>query len=266
MNNVFQEPAQGAFAPDARRLMLIGRPGLFNECLSRMFTERGFETVLQPVADAISRLPFTPELAVFCISRFDGDLLVRTRQRIGELRGLVPELPIMMLFEEAGQEELRDIAQLPVTATVIGLPSMNVAVAAIQFILVNGPSMTVDIRLGRSKPADNGETGQAAVFASYEPAEPRDGRFTEREAAVLERLLRGQPNKIIAHALGVSESTVKVHLRSIMSKLKVTNRTQIVCTLTSHPETRPETRAIELPKTPPAQPVWSIHPSTSPEA
>ncbi len=231
-----------------------------------MFTERGFETVLQPVTDGISCLSFTPELAVFCISRFDGDLLVRTRQRIGELRGFVPELPIMMLFEEAGQAELRDIAQLPVTATVIGLPSINVAVAAIQFVLVNGPRMTIDIRLGRSTTGDNRETGQAAACATYEMGERHDCRFTEREAAVLERLRRGQPNKIIAHALGVSESTVKVHLRSIMSKLKVSNRTQIVCTLVDRAEARPEARAIELPKSPPAQPVWSAHPSTSPEA
>lgn len=266
MNNVLQEPDQGASAHDTHRLMLIGRPGLFNECLSQMFTERGFETVLQPVSDGISRLSFTPELAVFCMSRFDGDLLARTRQRIDELRSFVPELPIMMLFEEAGQAELRDIAQLRVTATVIGLPSINVAVAAIQFVLVNGPSMTVNIRLGRSTTADNGETSQAAVYASYEVSQKRDSRFTEREAAVLERLRRGQPNKIIAHALGVSESTVKVHLRSIMSKLKVTNRTQIVCTLVNHEETRPGAGAIELPKTPPAQAVWSIHPSTSPEA
>ena len=54
-------------------------------------------------------------------------------------------------------------------------------------------------------------------------------QFTPSELAVLDRLKLGKANKIIAHELGVSESTVKVHIGRIMRKLKVTNRTQIVC-------------------------------------
>jgi DNA-binding NarL/FixJ family response regulator len=231
-----------------------------------MFTERGFETLLQPIADRITGLAFTPELAVFCINQFDADLLVRTRQRIGELQDLVPDLPIMMLFEEAGQAELRDIAQLHITATVIGVPSINVAVAAIQFVLVNGPNATVEIRLDRRGAGDNSATGQVAGYASEETSQPHDSRFTQREAAVLERLRQGQPNKIIAHALGVSESTVKVHLRSIMSKLKVRNRTQIVCILAKRPEGPADARATQLSNSLPAQALWSIRPVSAPEA
>jgi DNA-binding NarL/FixJ family response regulator len=36
----------------------------------------------------------------------------------------------------------------------------------------------------------------------------------------------GKPNKIIAYELGMSESTVKVHVRNIMQKMGATNRTQ----------------------------------------
>jgi len=79
-------------------------------------------------------------------------------------------------------------------------------------------------------------------------------------------LRQGEPNKIIAHELGVSESTVKVHLRSIMSKLKVSNRTQIVCTL-AQPTTRAgEAHAAQLLTSHPAQAVWSIHTANAPEA
>jgi DNA-binding NarL/FixJ family response regulator len=54
-------------------------------------------------------------------------------------------------------------------------------------------------------------------------------QFTRNELAILDRLKLGKANKIIAHELGVSESTVKVHIGRIMRKLKVTNRTQVVC-------------------------------------
>lgn len=266
MSNLAQKPDTNVPAADRHRLMLIGRPGLFNECLSRMFTERGFETALQPIGDPIERLAFTPELAVFCINQFDPDLLLRTRQRIEELHALVPDLPIMTLFEEAGRTELRDISQLDITATVVGVPSINIAVAAVQFVIVNGPRTTIDIRLGRRATAEDVATGQPVSYASDEVSEPHDSRFTERESAVLERLRQGQPNKVIAHALGVSESTVKVHLRSIMSKLKVSNRTQIVCMLAGSQDARRDSRVIELPKSLTAQAGWSVRPSTAPEA
>ncbi|HEY1885405.1 MAG TPA: response regulator transcription factor [Roseiarcus sp.] len=61
-------------------------------------------------------------------------------------------------------------------------------------------------------------------------AEPvPSGEFTGNEMAVLDRLKVGKANKIIAHELGLSESTVKVHVGKIMKKLHVTNRTQVVC-------------------------------------
>ncbi|WP_162937630.1 LuxR C-terminal-related transcriptional regulator [Indioceanicola profundi] len=47
-----------------------------------------------------------------------------------------------------------------------------------------------------------------------------------RETQILRALLDGESNKVIANALRIREATVKVHLKSLMRKLKVTNRTQ----------------------------------------
>jgi DNA-binding NarL/FixJ family response regulator len=49
--------------------------------------------------------------------------------------------------------------------------------------------------------------------------------LTSRELEVFELVRRGKSNKIIAYELGVQESTVKVHTRKIMTKLKAINRT-----------------------------------------
>jgi DNA-binding NarL/FixJ family response regulator len=54
-------------------------------------------------------------------------------------------------------------------------------------------------------------------------------QFTPRELAVLERLSLGKANKTIAYELQMSESTVKVRIKSIMTKLKATNRTEVIC-------------------------------------
>jgi DNA-binding NarL/FixJ family response regulator len=52
--------------------------------------------------------------------------------------------------------------------------------------------------------------------------------FTPRQNEVLSLLCDGYSNKLIAYHLGMSEATVKVHVRAMMKKLKVTNRTQVV--------------------------------------
>ncbi|WP_412033620.1 LuxR C-terminal-related transcriptional regulator [Mesorhizobium sp. BH1-1-5] len=56
---------------------------------------------------------------------------------------------------------------------------------------------------------------------------PLTTMFTHRQAEVAQALRRGKANKIIAYELNLRESTVKVHIRNIMKKLKATNRTEV---------------------------------------
>lgn len=58
-------------------------------------------------------------------------------------------------------------------------------------------------------------------------------QFTNRQMAVARALQRGAANKTIAYELNLCESTVKVHIRTIMRKVKATNRTQAALRLDS---------------------------------
>lgn len=50
--------------------------------------------------------------------------------------------------------------------------------------------------------------------------------LTERERQILQCLLNGYSNKLIARALDITEGTVKVHLKGLMKKIDANNRTQ----------------------------------------
>ena len=50
--------------------------------------------------------------------------------------------------------------------------------------------------------------------------------LSEREITTLRYLLVGHPNKVIARRLEISEATVKVYVKAILRKLRVSNRTQ----------------------------------------
>jgi two-component system, NarL family, nitrate/nitrite response regulator NarL len=50
--------------------------------------------------------------------------------------------------------------------------------------------------------------------------------ISPQQVAVLQCLLSGASNKEIARKLAISDGTVKVHIRVLLSKLKLKNRTQ----------------------------------------
>jgi DNA-binding NarL/FixJ family response regulator len=52
-------------------------------------------------------------------------------------------------------------------------------------------------------------------------------RLTDREVQVLELVTDGQRNREIAVELGISENTVKFHLKNIVEKLHAQNRAEL---------------------------------------
>lgn len=61
------------------------------------------------------------------------------------------------------------------------------------------------------------------------PASGQSSQFpmlSAREESILDGLVRGLSNKQIARECGITEATVKVHMKSILRKIQVSNRTQ----------------------------------------
>lgn len=68
-----------------------------------------------------------------------------------------------------------------------------------------------------------------------EPAGKPDGeRLSPREKEILSCLARGESNKEIARLLDVAESTVKIHVQSILRKLNLTSRVQAAVYAVEH--------------------------------
>ena len=62
---------------------------------------------------------------------------------------------------------------------------------------------------------------------SIEPAEESPfAKLTPRENEILALLAEGQSNKVIARNLGISDGTVKLHVKSILRKLGVHSRVE----------------------------------------
>ena len=63
--------------------------------------------------------------------------------------------------------------------------------------------------------------------ASDAQVEPEKmSQLSGREASILSGLVQGSSNKVIAKQLKITEATVKVHVKAILRKIRVKNRTQ----------------------------------------
>lgn len=62
--------------------------------------------------------------------------------------------------------------------------------------------------------------------ASAQPHSPGPEALTPQEVRLLQFMADGLANKAIAQAMGLSENTVKYHIKNIMQKLGVHNRTE----------------------------------------
>ena len=79
--------------------------------------------------------------------------------------------------------------------------------------VLNGEIYVPDaVFLPQSQPAGNGESAP----------------LTSRQLQILPLLAEGMPNKRIADALGLTEGTVKQHLKDLFRRLNANNRTQAV--------------------------------------
>jgi DNA-binding CsgD family transcriptional regulator len=58
--------------------------------------------------------------------------------------------------------------------------------------------------------------------------------LTQRQQDVLRYLAKGYSNSLIAEELGISKQTAKIHVSDILSKLRVSNRTQAVSMAIEH--------------------------------
>jgi two-component system, NarL family, nitrate/nitrite response regulator NarL len=76
----------------------------------------------------------------------------------------------------------------------------------------------------------------------YQPPEPASdvaqtddlARLSTKEHLVLMHLTRGDSNKSIARVLNIAEATVKVHVKSLLRKIRVCNRTQAAMWAMTH--------------------------------
>lgn len=80
--------------------------------------------------------------------------------------------------------------------------------------------------------------GLLAQALAAPPAAPEAVDLTEREREILVLLAAGRSNKEIARVLGISDATVKVHIKHVLRKLNLKSRLEAAVWALQHPQFR----------------------------
>jgi DNA-binding NarL/FixJ family response regulator len=134
------------------------------------------------------------------------------------------DLPIVLIGEPHEAPPADIVDRLSLRGYIPTASSADVVAAALHLIFAGGSYFPRPCRDNRC--ATQASAGHPQLTLVSESV----AKLTPRERSVLTLLEQGLPNKIIGHRLGMSQSTVKAHVHSIITKLNVHNRTEAAVT------------------------------------
>jgi len=140
-------------------------------------------------------------------------------------------IPIILISDEEDPQAIQAAFHAGARGVIPASVDLGLALMAMRLVSAGGKYLPECI-LGSHAPTEN--PARFSPISSPPRANPCDdnvpkvrGMLTDRQAALVELLRQGKPNKIIAYELGLMESTVKVHIRAIMGKLNAKSRTEV---------------------------------------
>lgn len=197
------------------KILVADDHSLFRDGLASLLESAGFEVIGQ-VGDGRLATEMTLRLRPD-LTLLDSEMPELTGlDALRRIRADWPEAAVVILTGAETDEELLEAVE----AGARGYLSKNLR--ADEFIALLKGLERGEAALTRHT------TGRLLALVSRANRRPADeiGRLTEREVELLCLLAEGRSNKDIALALSLSENTVKYHIKNILQKLAVHNRTE----------------------------------------
>ena len=201
------------------RAVLIGDSRLFLDGLS--FTLESESCTVAGIIPSADLLPWLksigerPELIIWdCPTELEQNLPIWA-----EIHREFPEIGIIVITEQNNTMSLNRALGAGVRGLLPRCISIGALRLSLQLISLGENISTVPVTL-----SDDGQAGSS--FLRGLEARKLRVPLSSREAQILERLGVGSPNKVIARELGIAEATIKVHVKAVLRKINVSNRTQ----------------------------------------
>lgn len=208
------------------RVLVIDDHTLFREGLQGLLTRRGID-VVGSLGDGNEGLKLARSLEPDVVLL---DMRMPTIDGLGILRKLMEdsfESPVVMLTTSSDEKDLIEALRNGARGYLLKDMEPDDLVVALR-----------DIVAGKTVVAPTLTHVLARVVQGDEPPpEPESSpldELTPRETEILGLLAEGQSNKVIARNLGISDGTVKLHVKAILRKLGIHSRVEAAVIAVEH--------------------------------
>ncbi|MDA1348279.1 MAG: response regulator transcription factor [Chloroflexi bacterium] len=207
------------------RVLLVDDHALFRAGLSSMLNAWGWEVVAEANngAEAISMArQFQPDVVFMDINMPGTNGLQATRA----IKSEFPETKVVMLTVSDNDNDLFEAVK-------------SGAEGYLLKSLRESDFEDLVVRLGRGEPVMSPSLARKLIQEFARLADERrppeeEAGLTARESEVLEQVTLGSTNKEVASVLFISENTVNYHMKNILAKLHLRNRSQVVAWAAKH--------------------------------
>ncbi|CAZ89476.1 Two component transcriptional regulator, LuxR family [Thiomonas arsenitoxydans] len=220
--------------PPDIRILLVDDHALFRRGLVALLGEAPAMQVVGQAGDAGEALRLATQLQPDIILLDNHLPGVRGIDAVESLRQAAPASRVLMLTVSEEAADLGAALRAGASGYLLKTCETDELIGGIQRALrgevVIGADMTAKLAQAFIAP----ETTDSAKEALPANAQSEKTPLSPRERQIAAAIARGASNKVIARELDIAETTVKVHVQSILRKLDLSSRVQIAVYASEH--------------------------------
>jgi two-component system nitrate/nitrite response regulator NarL len=199
------------------RVLLIDDHALFRVGLQELLERRGLDVIAE--GDCLKGIEIVaekkPDVVLLDMRMPD----MTGAEVLSVLRQHYPNMPISMLTTSREESDVIEALQLGAQGYLLKDMEPNELIDALQQIIQGHTVVAKELTSILAKAVQGEPPSSSKQASSLDDLTPR-----ERE--ILCHLADGQSNKVIARNLGISDGTVKLHVKAILRKLEVHSRVE----------------------------------------
>jgi DNA-binding NarL/FixJ family response regulator len=210
--------------------VLVGKNSLRREGLAKILNSENFR-ILASVSCAHELLACKsqPRQVLFVIVR-TGDNFDAAVEQIELIKERHPDGRIAVVADHYRLNELVAAFRAGATGYFVDVMSCDAFIKSVELVMMGETvfppaflSLALDTEGAQMDEASPRDGGHRALKATDDGIGPQ---LSPREKSILRCLIEGDSNKCIARKIDIAEATVKVHIKAILRKIRVQNRTQ----------------------------------------
>ena len=233
-------------------VILVGKSILLREGLAAILRAANFRIVASvSSADDLRPIKATLHLPLYLIVHTGDDFDIALEQ-IALFRNRHPDARIAIVADHYRMNELASAFRAGANGYFVNVITCDRFIRSVELVMMGEtifPPAFLSFILDANRPhlveaAASDRNGEQILFATEDATAPL---LSPREKVILRCIIEGASNKCIARKIDIAEATVKVHVKAILRKIRVQNRTQAaIWGINNGSHTQPEVARIAV--------------------